>query len=197
MATSDRPSRRECLGSFSAAALSAVLAPIDAHGQPAGEDHGKINPPIPVPDISLLRHDGGVSSLSALCHRHATAMQVMFTRCTTTCPIQGAVFERVQKLLPDQLARGIQLVSLSVDSENDTPAVLARWLQRFHARPGWVAAAPGLKDVERVRAFAGRGRSASDNHSTQVHMLNREGLLVWRTSELPAAEEIAAILRKI
>jgi protein SCO1 len=197
MATGDHTSRRACLASLSVATLSLALAPSDARGQRPGEDHGKIKPPVPVPDIGLVRHDGGVSSMSALCRRHATALQVMFTRCTTTCPIQGAIFERVQKLIPDQLARGIQLVSLSVDPESDTPVVLTRWLQRFHARPGWVGVVPGTKDVEQVRAFAGRGRSASDNHSTQVHMINREGLLVWRTSELPGAEEIAAILRGI
>jgi protein SCO1/2 len=122
---------------------------------------------------------------------------VLFTACTTTCPIQGAIFARVQILIPDQVARGIQLLSLSVDPAHDTPAILTTWLKRFRARAGWMAAAPRPNDVEGIRDFAGRGRTASDNHSTQVLIVNREGRLVWRTSELPEAEEIAGILRRV
>jgi protein SCO1/2 len=135
-------------------------------------------------------------SLAALVKQHATAWQLMFTACRTTCPIQGAIFARLQSLLPDQVARGIQLLSLSVDPATDTPEALAAWLRRFHAHPGWIAAAPRPDDVERIRAFAGRGRSATDNHTTQVQLVDREGLLVWRTFELPEPEEVAALLRK-
>lgn len=173
-----------------------VLVPFGARAQPPSADHGRVKPSVPVPDVPLVRHDGVASSLLALVNHRATALQLMFTACTTTCPIQGAIFERVQKLIPDQMARGIQLVSLSVDPQNDTPEILARWLRRFHARPGWISAAPQPKATERIRDFAGRGRNPQDNHSTQVQILNREGRLIWRTGELPEAEEIAALLRR-
>jgi protein SCO1/2 len=178
-------------------ALAVVAVPAVPGGPPPTADHGRIKPPVPVPDIVLVRHDGVSTTLSALVREHATALQLMFTSCTTTCPIQGAIFAQVQKLIPDQMARGIQLVSLSVDPEHDTPETLATWLRRFRSRPGWVAASPRPQDIERLRDFAGRGRSASDNHSTQVQMLNREGQLVWRTFELPRAQEIAGILRSL
>jgi len=187
-----RHSRRSFLES-----LTAAFVPVVAGAEAPAQDHGRISPPIPVPDITILRHDSTSTTLPALVNHQATALQLMFTSCTTTCPIQGAIFARVQKLIPDQVARGIQLISLSVDPENDTPEALTNWLRRFHARPGWTAAAPRPKDVERVRAFGGRAVSPSDNHSTEVQMLNRAGLLVWRTLELPEAEEIAGILRKL
>ena len=144
-----------------------------------------------------MRDNGAASDLLSIVNQHATALHLMFTACGTTCPIQAAIFQRVQHLLVDQVARGIQLLSLSIDPEHDTPAVLSQWLERFHARPGWVAAAPHLKDLERLRDFAGRGQSASDNHSTQVLLLDRKGRLFWRTSELPEAEEFVDILRQI
>jgi protein SCO1/2 len=184
------------LGSVSSALLPLSLerrTPAQAREQ----DHGRINPPIPVPDVRVVLHDGATTRLPALVRHHATALQVMFTACRTTCPIQGAIFARVQGLISDQVVRGVQLVSLSVDPRADTPRALAAWLERFHAGPGWIAAAPEVKDVDRIRAFAGRGRSATDNHSTQVQIVNREGQLVWRTSELPEAEEVATILRRM
>jgi len=193
---SSRLSRRLFLGAVSAAFLHLSLEQRSS-AQGRAQDHGPINPPIPVPDVRVVLHDGTTTRLPALVRHHATALQVMFTACRTTCPIQGAIFARVQGLITDQVVRGVQLVSLSVDPRIDTPRALAAWLERFHAGPGWIAAAPEVKDVDRIRAFAGRGRSATDNHSTQVQIVNREGQLVWRTSELPEAEEVATILRRM
>ena len=190
MAPQERFTRRAFVKSTLAA-----FAPAAADPSPPSQDHGRVTPPIAVPDIGVVCNDGVSTRLPQLVRDRATALQVMFTSCTTTCPIQAAIFARVQKLIPDQGARGIQLLSISVDPAHDTPAALAKWLKRFHARPGWIAAAPRPEDIERLRDFAGRGRTASDNHSTQVLIVNRDGLLVWRTSELPEAEEIAAVLR--
>ena len=80
---------------------------------------------------------------------------------------------------------------------HDTSAALSRWLRRFGARPGWRAASPRPADVELVRAFFGAGRTATDNHSTQVQLFDRTGSLAWRTGELPEAEEVAALLGRI
>jgi protein SCO1/2 len=177
--------------------LGAGTLPVIRVGWAAGPDHGRIRPPLPAPDIALVAQDGAGTTLPRLLANRVTALQLMFTACTTTCPIQGAIFARVQKLIPDQLARGIQLVSLSVDPANDTSAALSRWLRRFGARPGWRAASPRPADVDQVRAFFGAGRTASDNHSTQVQLFDRSGALVWRTGELPEAEEVAGLLERL
>lgn len=175
---------------------AALLVSRRVLAQTPARDHGPIKPPRPAPEMTVVRHDGVSTSLARLLDGHVTAVQLMFASCTTTCPIQGAIFARVQTLLPDQVGRGIQLLSLTVDPQHDRPQVLKRWLRRFKGHAGWVAAAPPLGDVERLRDFAGRGPSPSDNHSTQIQIFNRQGLLVWRTGPLPDAEEIASLLRK-
>jgi protein SCO1 len=200
MTITHRQNRRDFIVGMSrgiSAAAVRGLVPLATGGPSPGDTHGRVDPPVPVPEIAVIRHDGVATTLSALSAGHATALQVMFTACTTTCPIQGAIFARVQRLFPDQVAHGVQLLSVSVDPAHDDPRALASWLRRFHARPGWVAAAPGLADVERLRDFSGRGASASDNHATQVALLSRDARLVWRTSELPDAQEIVAALRKL
>jgi len=166
-------------------------------GWAAVVEHGRIRPPVPAPDLPLVAQDGARTTLPRLLAGRVTALQVMFTACTTTCPIQGAIFARVQKLIPDQVARGIQLVSLSVDPERDSSAALAAWLRRFKARSGWIAASPRPADVDQVRAFFGIGRTASDNHSTQVQLFDRTGALMWRTGELPEADEVATLLGRV
>lgn len=192
MASRSPCSRRSLLQALGAC----VALPSAAAAQAPSADHGAVKPPLPAPPIPLLRHDGASMTLPALVGSRATAVQLMFTACTTTCPIQGAIFARVQTLIPDQVARGILLVSLTVDPRNDTPEVLTRWLRRFKAGPGWVAAGPRPNEVDRIKAFAGGRSSPVDNHTTQVQILGRSGHLIWRTGHLPEAEEIAALLKR-
>ena len=197
------PPRRQLLRFIAAALLApAGLARADElkdvkKNEAWKRDHGRIRPPVPVPQLNLVRQDGLSTTFQDLLTDRITAVQLMFSRCTTTCPIQGAIFARVQKLIPDMVGQRIQLVSITVDPEHDTPAVMKAWLRRFKAGPSWLAATPDIADVERLRDFAGRGLNPADNHSTQVQMFNRKGQLVFRTGDLPPAEEIAAILRAL
>jgi len=178
-----------------------VLSSRFTHGQSVAvtpnNDHGRIKPPVPVPDVPLLRFDGRKTTLAALTLGHATAVQLMFTTCTTTCPIQAAIFQHVQSLLPEMAGRKIQLLSLSVNPEDDNARALAAWRSRFHAGPQWIAAAPDAAKNSDVQTFFGRASGSYADHSTQVNIVNRRGRLVWRTNELPAAEEIASILRRV
>lgn len=183
MVKSDSISRRSFL-------QAALVAPQVIRG------HGKINPPAPVPDVELLRYDGARTRFLPAVKGHATAVHLMFTSCSTTCPIQAAIFRRVQDSLPGMEKSGIQLLSLSIDPEDDTPATLTAWLRHYHAGPAWIAAAPVPRDLQRVQEFFGKGNDFS-GHSTQVHILDRSGALVYRTIELPTPGEIADTLRRV
>ena len=56
-----------------------------------------------------------------------------YTRCAETCPLQTAALARLQpELLKDARVR---LVSLTVDPEHDTPAVLRRYAEQYGADP--------------------------------------------------------------
>jgi len=170
--------------------LQTVIAAPIIHG------HGRISPPIGAPDIKLLRQDGVSTTLPQMLKGHATALQLMFTSCTTTCPMEAAIFARVQAMLPTMAERGIQLLSLSIDPEYDTPRAMSAWLRRFHAGPNWLAAAPAAADVPKLNAIFGKSGDSAD-HSTQMQILDRNGRLIWRTFELPRPEEIALVLQKI
>jgi protein SCO1/2 len=170
--------------------IQAVIAAPIIHG------HGRVSPPIAVPDIKVLRHDGVSTTLPRVLKGHATALQLMFTSCTTTCPIEAAIFARVQTMLPAMAVHGIQLLSLSIDPEYDTPRAMSAWLRRFHAGPNWVAAAPSVADVPKLNTIFGKSGDSAD-HSTQTQIMDRDGRLVWRTFELPRPDEIVLVLQKV
>jgi len=72
----------------------------------------------------------------------------IFTRCPASCPRISSVLKGLQ----GQFAgKGVQLVSLSVDPEHDTPAVLADYAQRYQADPDrwWFLTGP-KDDVYRL-----------------------------------------------
>jgi protein SCO1/2 len=189
--------RRICLGAAAwAAVMGAALEP-RAHAEVVTADHGRVDPPLPVPDVSVRCADGAAAGLAALLRGRATALHLMFTGCSTVCPIQGVIFQRVQTLMPDQRERGIQLLSLSIDPLGDTPAALSAWLQRFDAHAGWTAVAPKPPDMDRLLELFGQGRQAVENHATQVSIINRRGELVFKTQQLPSADSIADLLRKV
>jgi len=66
---------------------------------------------------------------------HPTIVNFVFTRCDTICPVISMKMERLQERLSDRRAESIKLVSISVDPTYDTPARLAAYAERFHARP--------------------------------------------------------------
>lgn len=187
--------------SVAVAALIAVAVGEDitrrARAELVGADHGRVVPPVPIPHLTVRCADGTSATLDALLREHVTGVHLMFTGCSTVCPIQGAIFQRVQALLPNQRASRIQLLSLSVDPAGDTPAAMRRWLERFDARDGWIAAAPSLEDLGVIWDVFGQGRNAVENHTTQVNIIDRRGRLIFRTPQLPSPESIADLLTKV
>ena len=162
---------------------------VNAHG-------GPIVPPVPIPNARLQLPDGSHTDLRNLIGGKSTALQLVFTRCTTTCPMQAAIFQRVQRLLSERMQPNVRLISLSIDPEQDSPAALREWLGRFDARPGWIAAVPNPADLARMLAFFAGSGDTLTSHGTQVQIIDARGRLVWRTNELPSPQSVASLLQQ-
>jgi protein SCO1/2 len=162
--------------------------PAAAHGA-----LGPVTPPRVVPPLTLTLHDGRVATLPALLRGRITALQLMFTGCSASCPVQGAVFAALQGLVLGSLPAA-RLLSLSIDPVGDDAQALAAWRQRFGAAEGWLAAAPPVKHAEAMLDFVeGRppaGR-VSDRHNAQVFLFDAQGRLAYRLAEFAAPRDIA------
>ncbi|HET7404246.1 MAG TPA: SCO family protein [Usitatibacter sp.] len=78
----------------------------------------------------------------------------VYTTCTTTCPLQSALFANLQHRLGDRIGRDVALVTVTVDPVRDTPPRLKELANRFGARPGWTFLTGSPPAVEEVlRAF--------------------------------------------
>jgi len=151
---------------------------------------GAIRPPLTLPAIKLVRHDGVATDLPTILLGKATAMQFMFTGCSQTCPLQGALFAAVQQKMPQNLKDSVQFLSVSIDSLGDDPRALSAWLRQFGAGPNWMAALPSSQELQRLRTSLQISNDGQDSHTGQVFLIDRRGLLVWGTEDLPPADVV-------
>ncbi len=85
-----------------------------------------------VPEFDLIERSGQRVTRNDLLGLVWVA-NFFYTSCPDTCPLQSATLARLQRDFADD--REVRLVSISVDPEHDTPAVLQDYAQRFGADP--------------------------------------------------------------
>ncbi len=188
-----RASRRIFLRSLAGAALLSTLPRLSyAHAVV-----GPVRPPFSLPAVTVTRQDGVQVPLQSILAGKTTALQLMFTGCSQTCPLQGALFAAVQSKLPAQSRDSVQLVSLSIDPLGDDARALTTWLKQFNTGRNWIAAVPTVKDLDRLRAALQESKDGLDNHTGQVFLFNRQGMLVWRTEDLPPVDVVVRQLTRI
>jgi protein SCO1 len=91
-----------------------------------------------VPDIEAVNQDGQhVRFNSQVVEGRIAIVTGFFTTCSSMCPITQEKLSQVAKLLGPRLGKDVVIVSVSVDAENDTPARMKDWAERFHIGPGW------------------------------------------------------------
>ncbi|MDB5936133.1 MAG: SCO1/SenC [Massilia sp.] len=102
------------------------------HHMPAAEQLTRSTATYRLDGLSLLRADGKAVTLTEeLDHDGPLVLDFVFTTCTTICPILSRTFAQLQS------ARGLRLVSISIDPQHDTPAVLRSYARQFEAGKAW------------------------------------------------------------
>jgi protein SCO1 len=184
--------RRNALAWLTALAAPPLIAQTAA---PSHDPFGPVRPPLPAPKLPLTGGDGKRFELTDRLRGRVTGLQLMFTTCSATCPIQGALFGAVAPLLAGQ--RDMQLLSISIDPLGDSPQAVRAWLARFGRHTHWQAALPRVEDVDRLLDFV-RGRAASaDRHTAQVYLFDRQARLAYRTADMPPARFIADMMGQL
>src|SRR6185369_6825594 len=107
-----------------------------------------------LPDVTLINQDGKRVSLKSMLQSDKTIIvDFIFGTCTTICPVLSAGYVNLQNRLGEENSK-VNLISISIDPENDTPRVMKDYLKRFQAKPGWDFLTGSRKDIDAVmRAF--------------------------------------------
>lgn len=117
------------LGIFLAAVVPAIILPTLVC-----KNDGLELPDLGTVSAFSLTDERGLAFTEDGLRGHPTIVNFVFTRCDTICPVISLKMEKLQERLSDRRAESIKLVSISVDPGYDTPARLAVYAERFHAR---------------------------------------------------------------
>lgn len=163
------PSRRDC--ALLAILLLALPLPVrslaaDASGRSGSPGSRQVvsEVEIDVPDVRLTGMDGGNVSLRALLDDGRPLMlQFVFTTCPTICPLLTGVTSKVREDLGKDREK-IRAISITIDPEHDTPAVLGRYAALFDADPDWLFLTGRFEDIVAVQKAFGAYLGNKMNH---------------------------------
>jgi protein SCO1/2 len=126
---------------------------------------------------------------------------MFYTSCEGVCPMLAFAMRRMEAKLPEAQRARIQWLLVSFDPLRDTPRALSAFSERHRIdRPGWHVARTPEASVRELAAVLGvRYRQLPDgsfSHSSVITLLDAEGRIAARTSELAGVdEEFSSTLR--
>ncbi|HEY2028046.1 MAG TPA: SCO family protein [Myxococcales bacterium] len=147
----------------------------------------------------LTTQDGKVVHLyDDLLKGKSVVVNLIYTRCTASCPLETAKLSQVQKLLGDRVGKDIFFYSISIDPKHDTPEVLKAYAARFHAGPGWLfltGAPDGIKLVSKRLGLASLTDAANrDGHQPSLMVGNEPSGQWMRNSAVDNPRFLAATI---
>jgi cytochrome oxidase Cu insertion factor (SCO1/SenC/PrrC family) len=151
-------------GCREAPATDSSPAPAPAAAEEREEDLGHLT----LPDVTLTDADGHAVRLPQLAEGRTVVLSFVFTRCTTICPPIGLGFSKLRKALGDRAGKEVQLISITLDPENDTPAALREWGDRYGRGPGWTLLTGSNEDIEKVLRALRVYTAAKEQHAPLV-----------------------------
>ncbi len=93
--------------------------------------------PYPMPAVTLTRDDGQRQTLAqALDDGRPVVLNFIYTSCNTICPVTSQVFMQTREQLGAQ-RDGVNMISISIDPEQDTPRRLKAYAKRFASFGSW------------------------------------------------------------
>ncbi len=163
----------------------------------------------PVPRFQLTDQQGRTFRSDDLAGR-AGLFSFIYTNCADTCPLLTATMAQVQRqLLSDGLLGSkVQMVSVTVDPDRDSPEILAAYADRFHADPeAWrfltgereavydVLVGFKLNTVDVARAFAGADVIP---HSNRFAVVDPRGeVRANLQGDQVTAEEVVRLVKRV
>jgi protein SCO1 len=135
----------------------------------------------PAPEFTLTTQDGKRLALKEL-RGKVLAITFIFAGCTDTCPLLTAKMAGIQERLGPAFGPQVFFLSITVDPERDTPAVLQRYAQAHRANTaGWafLTGSPAeIREVARSYGIYYKKRPRGDvDHTFLTSLVDQSGVL--------------------
>jgi len=120
----------------------------------------------------------------------------VFTSCTGVCPTMTSNLRKVQDLLGDRVGNDMNMISISVDPEVDTPDALRKYAASFGVKPGWYFLTGPRSELDQVLRKLGGFVADKNDHTNLLIVGNVEsGNWIKVFALAPPAEITAEVLK--
>lgn len=162
---------------FSAAVIFFNLAP-----QAAALDNRKWGANY-FPNVELTDQNGNkVHFYDDLLKGKLVLIDMIYTHCVDSCPLETARLVQVQKTLGDRVGKDIFFYSITLDPKRDTPEALKAYADKYHVGPGWLFLTGKKDDIyligEKLGLYSYPFPANSDGHDPGV-LLGNEATGQW------------------
>jgi protein SCO1 len=135
----------------------------------------------PAPDFALVAQDGRVLALRDL-RGKVVAITFIYASCTDTCPLLTAKLATLQSALGADFGSRVRFVSVTVDPERDTPAVLTQYARAYGANfDGWAFVTGSADEIRKVArgygVYAKRKATGDVDHTFLTSVVDQRGIL--------------------
>ena len=151
-----------------------------ALGHAAGKE-GSLPKIGPAPEFTLTTQDGNRLSLQELLGR-VVVLTFIFTSCKDSCPLLTHKMTTLQPRFGGDFGPNVFFVSITVDPERDTPAVLKRYAAAHGAKlAGWAFLTGTQTQVRTIvrsyGAFYRKIPGGDIDHTSLTSLVDRNGTL--------------------
>ncbi len=155
-----------------AAAIFLMVASLSAFGQAPSSSGSSRYGASYFPDVPLTTQDGKVVHFySDLLKGKIVAIDLIYTNCQFSCPLETARMVQVQKLLGDRVGKDIFFYSISIDPKRDTPAQLKAYANKYHTGPGWLFLTGKKTDIDLISKKLGLYTASDINQDGHITSL--------------------------
>jgi len=124
-------------------------------------------------------------------------IDTFFSTCKTACLPMTQNLKKIQEALGERLGKDVSILSVTVDSEMDTPAQLKAFADKFHARPGWYFLTGTKENVDFVLRKLGQYVDNKQDHLT-VFIIGNERTGLWKKAYgLATSDELIKVVDSV
>jgi protein SCO1/2 len=151
----------------------------------------------PMPAVSLTRADGKrLSAAEALDDGRPVMLNFVYTSCNTICPVTSQVFMQTRELLGAQREQ-VNMVSISIDPEQDTPRKLAAYAKRYAGAGQWAHYTGSVNESLALQRAFSAWRGDKMNHQPLTFLRAAPGQPWVRLDGFASPEQLLAEYRRI
>ena len=102
----------------------------------------------------------------------------IYTSCGDICPLTTARMAQLQSKLGDIVGRDVEMYSITIDPEHDSPKELKRYAEAFHVGPGWRFLTGKPADIQLIRDKLGERSRVKNEHRHEM-LLGNDAIGDW------------------